>query len=267
MLLMMPTRPHPLPLFAIQRLAARAGDTALVLRAGTPSAKPAPGGMADILRRGGQASLGTTGGLTLTKSAAAFTAPRFATTNHAQRTRSRVDHYATVQRTTSADAIHECFYPAAGDHLRPGMTQQIGGRTFNHYWRISRQISDLIRQGEQEHLDDALRAYQLTYKCIEDAINALSGQRFGPANTPAAAERLAEVALASHLPPQLGTNPANWVQVLDRLLGESETRDVRGWHALTVDPPLTSGNMIVHRVSTTRTTQIGRVPSSQVVNY
>jgi hypothetical protein len=264
---MKPTRPEPLPLFAIQQLAARDDDTVLVLRAGVPHSLPAPGGMGDILRRGGQTVLGTTGGLTLIKSAAAFTAPTFITTNQAQRNGSRVDHYATVQRTTSSDAIHECFYPAAGDHLRPGMSQQISGHTYNHYWRISQRVSDLIRQGEQEHLDDALRAYQITYKCVEDAINALFGQRFGPANTPADAERLAEVALSRRLPPQLGTNPANWVQVLDRLLGQSKTRDSRSWHALSIDPPLTIGNMIVHPVSNTATTQIGRVPSSQVVNY
>jgi hypothetical protein len=255
-------------LFDIQQLTAQADDNVLILRAGSPSAQPAPGGMAGILQRGGQqTSLGITGGLTRTKSAAAFTAPRFLTTNSPQRTGTRVDHYATVQRTTSADATHECFYPAAGDHLRPGMTQQINGRTYNHYWRISRQISDLIRQGEQEHLDDALRAYQLTYKLVEDAINAMAGQRFGPASTPAAAEQLAVAALASRLPRQLGTNPATWVQVLDRLLGQSKTRDDRGWHALSIDPEQTIGNMIVHPVSTTATTQIGRVPSSQVVNY
>jgi hypothetical protein len=262
-----PTHPHELELSEIQRLATRTEAGVLVLRAGSPSSQPAPGGMADILRRGGQGSLGVTGGLTLTKNAAAFTAPRFVTTNQAQRTGYRVDHYATVQRTTSADATHECFYPAAGDHLRPGMSQQIGGRTYQHYWRISRQISDLIRDGEQEHLDDALRAYELTYRCVENAINALAGQRFGPASTPAAAEQLAAAALARSLPSQLGTDPSTWVRVLDRLLGQSRARDSQGWHALSIDPPLTIANRIVHPVSTTRTTQIGRVASSQVVNY
>jgi hypothetical protein len=259
--------PSPLPLADIQRLAAETRIAVMVLRAGTTSAKAAPGGMADILRRSAQTSLGTAGGLTLVKNAAAFTAPRFSTTNQPQRTGNRVDHYATVSRTSSSDATHESFYPAAGDHQRPGMTQQIGGRPYNHYWRISQQVSDLIRQGEQEHLDDALRAYQLTYKSVENAINALVGRRFGPASTPAAAERLAEAALAARLPTQLGTNPANWVQVLERLLAQTKTRDSKGWHALSIDPPLTVGNMIVHPVSATATTQIGRVPSSQVVNY
>ena len=252
---------------AIQQLAARARDGTSVLRAGAPMARPAPGGMADILRRGGHATLGTTGGLTLVKNAAAFTAPAFVTARQVQRTGNRVDHYATVQRTSSSYATHECFYPAAGDHLRPGMTQQIDGRTYEHFWRISQQISDLIRQGEQEHLDDAERAYELTYRLVENAINALVGQRFGPATTPAAADKMAEAALATRLPSQLGTNPATWPQVLQRLLDQTRTRDSNGWHALSTDPESTVGHMIVHPVSATATTRIGRVPSSQVVNY
>jgi len=260
---------RPLSLAAIQALAATSSRirSLVVARAGTPESRPAASGMADILRRGGQGSLGASGGLTLIKSAAAFTAPRFVTTNQVQRSGSSVEHYAVVQRTTSSDAAHESFYPAPGDHQRPGMTQVIGGRTYNHYWRISQQVSDLIRQGEEEHLADALRAYQITYKLVEDEINGLVGQRFGPARTPSDAERLAEAALARRLPMQLGTSPATWVQMLDRLLGQTKTRDTRGWHALSTDPPVTVKDMIVHPVSTTPTTQIGRVPSSQVVNY
>ncbi len=253
----------------IQLLAAgTAGDgNIIVLFAGSPVAKAPPNGLADILRRGGNSGLGVSGGLTLTKHAAAFTPPRFVTTRSLERVGSRVDHYAVVQRTTSADATHECYYPAAGDHLRPGMTQQIGGRTFNHYWRISGRISALIKQGEQEHLDDDARAYELTYKTIENAINALAGRRFGPATTPDAADRLAEAALAASLPPQLGVVPANWARVLDRLLSQTRARDTNGWHSLDIDPPRTIGNMIVHPVSSTPGTRIGRVPSNQVVNY
>src|SRR5262245_52658629 len=161
---------RPLSLAAIQALAATSSRirSLVVARAGTPESRAAASGMADILRRGGPGSLGPSGGLTLIKSAAAFTAPRFVTTNQVQRSGSSVEHYAVVQRTTSSDATHESFYPGSGDHQRPGMTQVIGGRTYNHYWRVSQQVSDLIRQGEQEHLADALRAYELTYKLVED---------------------------------------------------------------------------------------------------
>jgi len=46
-------------------------------------------------------------------------------------------HYAVIQQTSFTDATHECFYPAAGDHQRPGMSQQVEGRTYDHYWRIT----------------------------------------------------------------------------------------------------------------------------------
>lgn len=172
-----------------------------------------------------------------------------------------------VQPATSGDATHDSFYPTAGEHLRPGMIQQIGGRTYRHYWLVSNPIADLLRRGEQEHLDDAARAYELTYKRIENEINALVGQRFGPASTPADADRLAQGALARSLPPQLGTDPANWVRVLDRLLAQTRVRDTNGWHALSIDPPRTVGPKILHPVTTTATTRIGPVSSSQVVNY
>jgi hypothetical protein len=176
-------------------------------------------------------------------------------------------HYAEVQLTTAADATHDSYYPGPGDHEQPGRTHTEGGRTFQHYWRISRQISGLIRRGEQEHLDDALRAYDLTYKRIADEINGMAGQRFGPAQTPGEADQLAEAELAHRLPSQLGTKPANWVRMLDTLLDATQVRDRNGWHALDIGPPRTVGNRVIHPVQTTSTTNIDQVPSSQVVNY
>jgi hypothetical protein len=241
-------------------------DGGQILRAGTPLASHPPNGLADIMQRGGQASLGVSGGLTLTKSVAAFTAPAFVTATRHQRSGNQVEHYAMVQATQSMDATHESCYPTAGHHLRPLMLQKIGRRTFNHYWDVSASISALIRDGEQEHLDDARRAYEITYKRVEDAINALAGQQFGPASTPAAATALAEQALARSLPPQLGTNPATWASTLDRLLKQTNMRDTNGWHTLDIGPPQTRGNMILHPVTPTSRTRIGQVPSSQVVN-
>lgn len=266
----MPTLPpQPLPLSVLMQVACRASSEPglTILFAGTPTAKSAPGGMGDIIQRSGQSSLGVSGGLTLIKSAAAFTAPSFVTRNDHRRIGNRVEHYACVERTSAQDATHESYYPAPGDHLRPGMTQQIGGRTYNHHWRISPQVSQLIRQGEQEHLDDASRAYELTYKRIENEINALAGQRFGPASTPGQAALLAEQSLSARLPRELGTDPAQWVRVLDRLLTLSRTRDANGWHGLAIDPPVTDGTRIIHPVSTAPATRIGSVPSNQVVNF
>jgi len=114
-------------------------------------------------------------------------------------------------------------------------------------------------------LDDAQKAFELTYGRIAKEINSLAGKRFGPASTPSGASALALAALESRLPKQLGTDPANWVAVLDRLLGLSKTRDTSGWHALRTDPPQTVDGMILHPVSTTGSTQVGTVSSSKVV--
>lgn len=260
-------RMQVVPLGVIQRLSAQAVASSIAVFAGTARAEPAPNGMGTIVSRSGSARLGATGGLTLIKNAAAFTAPSFVTQNSAVRQGSTVQHFAQVQRTSSADATHESFYPGPGDHIRPGMTQRIGNQTFTHYWRISPQVSELIRQGEEEHLADALRAYQLTYKLIADTINAMVGRSFGPARTPAEAQTLAEAELTRRLPTQLGTDPRNWVRVLDRLLGQSQERDRSGWHTISTDPPLTVGDRIIHPVAMMSSARIGQAPSSQVVNY
>jgi hypothetical protein len=253
----------------IQRLAAQAAASTkgIPAFAGTASAQPAPNGLGTIISRSGSATLGSTGGLTLIKNAAAFTTPSFAAQNSVVRQGSAVHHYAQVQRTTSGDATHECYYPGPGDHVRPGMTQQIGRQLYTHYWRISQQVSELIRRGEEEHLADAQRAYELTYKLIADTINSMVGQRFGPARSPAEAQKLAEAELAKKLPKQLGTDPRNWVAVLNRLLGQTQERDRRGWHTISNDPPQTIGNRIIHPVVMTASARIGQVPSSQVVGY
>jgi len=261
--------PRALPLSDIQtiaRLATKSNDC-LLLFAGTTAPASPPTGMSEILRRGGLGQLGTSGGITLIKSSAAFTIPRFITVNTNNRTGNTVEHFATVQNTVAEDVVHESFYPAPGDHLRPGMTLRDGNRTLQYYWRVSREMSDLIRKGEQEHLDDARRAFELTYKLISNAINSLAGKPFGPAATPYAAQQLAEAALAQIVPSQLGVRPATWAQVLDQLLLQTKTRDTEQWHGLSTGPPVTEGDKVLLPVMTIRTTKVGVVPSNQVVNY
>jgi hypothetical protein len=265
----MKARIHVTSLGALQRLVARAlaDQVDIAVFAGTATLRPAPSGLGTIVSQGNPGTLGATGGLTLIKSAAAFTIPSFTAHNSAVRQGNTVQHYAQVNLTTSRDATHECYYPGPGDHVRPGMTHQEGNQTYTHYWRISQQVSDLIRQGEEEHLADAQRAYELTYKLISDTINAMVGQRFGPARSPSEADKLAEAELAKRLPRQLGTDPRNWVAVLGRLLNQTEERDRKGWHAISYEPPQTIGNRVIYPVVTTETTSIGKIPSRQVVAY
>jgi hypothetical protein len=256
-----------LPMHQIGLMAAAADEdpSLLALRAGTPKVLNAPSGVADIMRKGSGGKK-LTPGLTLIKNAAAFRTPSFTTTNTHERDGHVVRHYATVQRTDAQDVEHESYYAAAGDHLQAGRVEVVSGRRYQYYWRITEKISDLIRTGEQEHLDDARRAFELTYKRIADEINALVGQRFGPADTPGKASQLAEAALAAKLPKELGTNPANWTRILDRLLDQSKSRDTNGWHYMETRDVITETDRIVEMVVPSTFAQIG-VASSKVVNF
>ncbi|MGE0755526.1 MAG: hypothetical protein AB7F89_03905 [Pirellulaceae bacterium] len=244
-------------------IADRARDTAgvIICRAGTPEAKAAPGGVQEILTLSRQTSVGATLGLTRTKSAAAFQAPTIQTTTSHQRVGPRVLHYASLLPTTSEDAVHESFYPAPGLHAKPAQR----GRPSNEFWEITEELSATIRQGEEEHLADARRAYELTYLCIANTINGLAGKAFGPADTPHAAVEMAIAELGRRLPSGLGTNPADWVAALDRLLHMTETRDRNLWHAIETDAIRQEGGRVIERLRPNTFFRVGQVPSSEIV--
>jgi hypothetical protein len=260
-----PNAPRALPLSDIEVLARRVRNSPgrLAVFAGTPASVAAPQGMSEILRRSHRMDLGTTGGLTLIQNSAAFTPPRLEIT-----TRQEAKGYvAVVQRTQTEDVVHESFYPAAGDHIRPGMKVQDGNRTIQYYWRVSGEMSELIRKGEQEHLDDAHRAFELTYLLVAQTINSVAGKPFGPASSADAAQQSAKTALEKILPRQLGVDPTGWADVLDRLLLQTASRDTLRWHSVVGGPPVTEGDKVILPIIVTDTTKIGRIRSSQVVNY
>jgi hypothetical protein len=250
----------------IALLAERAAQdpSLFVFCAGSPTPLSPPGGLAEILLKG-KAGNKMIPGVTPIKNAAAFRAPAFATTNTHEVDGFKRLHYAVVQRTQAEDVVHESYYAAPGDHLQPGKVEMVEGRRYARYWRITQDMSEMIRRGEQEHLDDAKRAFELTYKKIADEINALTDQKFGPADNPQGADQLALAALAARLPPQLGTNPANWVRVLDRLLGQSVARDTKGWHYMEIGEVLTERDKILDVVKPSTFANIG-VACSKVVN-
>ena len=240
-----------------------------VATAGSPKALAAPGGAVDIAKK--DPAFGT-GGVTLIKNAAAFTAPSFLTRNvPVAKGTYLTEHFAEVQATTAQDADHECYYPAPGDHKDPEPGgQPRSGKKFIYILRISEGISALVKAGEQEHLNDAQRSYKITYKLIADKINSLVGKRFGPATSPADAEKLAETELKKKLPAKLGTNPANWVKMLQTLLDlAAKFRDdpERGWHRLASLRQKEGNKYIKELKEIPGKTKIGKVPSEQVVNY
>jgi hypothetical protein len=250
----------------IQRLAAEAlqqsGRRAFF--AGTSKPLDAPGGVGKILVLSASKDAG---GITLTENAAAYTTPVLETRPSHEKVGLNFVHYATVVKVKAEDVVHESYYPAPGDHLRPGLSYQQKGQTIDRYLRITDEISELMRQGEEEHLADAKLAFDLTYGLIADKINSMVGRRFGPAPNPTAADQLAQTELNRMLPVQLGVTPANWVKVLDRLLKMTIKRDNEGWHTLSPRYPTVEGNREISELQKTSTTRIGTVPSSDVVKY
>jgi hypothetical protein len=144
---------------------------------------------------------------------------------------------------------------------------------YQYFTHVGKSISELVRDGEQEHVDDAQRAYELGYGRIAKEINALSGHRFGPASTPQQADQMALDALDTSLPAALSTKQpgfrAAWVRTMDALLKQTTTRDNNGWHTMTEtggrrEPKRRRYVLDLVKDSSTR---INSVPPDQVVNY
>ncbi|OUL36589.1 hypothetical protein BV372_06385 [Nostoc sp. T09] len=235
--------------------------------AGITQPKAPPAGMSFISQQSSQSSLGTVLGWTGIPNAPAYTAPRLdVKESHVRKPNNTVMHYAEILPTTSKDAVIESYYPAPGDHARGTYTDK--GKTYISIWRISKVISKLVQDGEQEHVDDAQRAYDITYKLIADQINLLAakGEKFGPATTPDKARQMAEAELFKLLPAPLQTGYGGWVAMLDFLLKMTNARDVKGWHTLDSSAS-TQGNKTIYTIVKTGTTQITTVPSDKLVNY
>jgi hypothetical protein len=243
----------------------------LDLQAGVTAAQAPPGGMDAIQANEASSALGAAAGWTGIKMAGAFVTPNF-TTTWIRPAKPGEDHFVTVDPpVASPDAVHESYFPAPGDHqwgthTAPGKN----GKTYAAWHRVGTPISGLIQSGEQEHLDDARRAYDLTYGLITAAITGMAGQKFGPAKTPSAAEQLATDAFDAKLPAALSVKQpgyrGSWLAMLETLLRQSKLRDLRQWHDIEHGKPLTEGDRYVYPLQSTGTTKVG-VPSDQVVNY
>jgi hypothetical protein len=201
-------------------------------RAGSPAALAPPTGVRTIQDRLQAPGLGIAAGLTLIQHSGAFTAPAWLPDARPQRTDAGTQWQPSVAPAQATDVSHDSFFPAAGDHDRFAGTsniQQIDGRTWRHVLRITADQSDQVRRGEQEHLNDAALAFQLTYQRIAAAITEVASLALPP--RPSRDEAIAALVAALALRvPGLGTDPAAWPGILDRLLSASSTRDTLGLH-------------------------------------
>jgi hypothetical protein len=227
--------PHAASLPDIARAAIAAPLGTLVARAGVPSPHEAPDGYRSIAAQRPRGSLGSSLGLTLVKGSAAFTPPQWLPDAKPKRGPGGTVWQPSVASTTATDVEHESMYPSAGDHDRfADAFQVIDGRKWHHVLRITEDQSDKIKRGEQEHLDDAALAFRLTYGHLADAINEIAQLDLPAAPSRAAALTSLVDALAARVPAVLGTDPAKWPDILDRLLDATVDRDTNHWHDVTV---------------------------------
>jgi hypothetical protein len=259
-------KPEPSSVAQIENLAgsASSGKTVAVSLAGKPVAKGPEGGMAEILSKSSGGTIGVAGGLTIAYDD--FKEPKLKVDVESKGEGEKEQFFAKIQSTSTKDAVHDSYYPGPGLHKRPGMTQTVGDKTFQYYWKIKPKIAQLIKKGEQEHLNDHKRAFELTYGRVTKTINKLADKKIGPAKTAAAAKKKALARLAKALPAKLGVSPEKWHKTLIRLLKATEHRDRKQWHALDSEGPMkTVDTKRITVVGKARTTKIGKVLPKKVV--
>lgn len=250
----------------LQHAAGNRAVAALVARAGVPAPQAPPDGLERVHAQSAGAA-----GYTGVKNAAAFVNVDLTTSIDQTASKPGASYVTVDAPQDSPDAVHDAMYLLPGDHRRGTKTYKDRGREYTPYTRVTAAISELIRAGEQEHLDDARRAYDLSYGLVLSTLKGMAGRRFGPATTPKAAEDLARDEFETHMPATMSTRRpgyrAAWITVLETLLKQTKTRDTSHWHDLTDGTMVTEGSKWVYPLEKTGPTKIGSVGSDQVVNY
>ena len=163
---------------------------------------------------------------------------------------------ATVVKTANADdgnnfsrylgaGIHSTGLMRVGTALGPYAAGQDNREI---YAEASGAIATVNRAAEQEHVDDFLRAYQISLRMAEDAIDAavLNGPFAGHPTAPAA-QAAAETFMNNHINAAAivaGSAPfvitANLDQLFQDKMALSMQRDGNGWHTFRPDMTATS---------------------------
>ena len=225
--------------------------------AGTAALLAAPTGMKRLKgKRREKNQRGLILGLTIRKSANAYTAPRFDLDVKGKKVGTKAEWTATVRKTEAKDIALDCFYCGAGVH-------ELDGKS---YW-IPSAIAQKVKLGEEEHLADTKLAFDLTYGLIAKSVNSLVGKSFGPAEKRDVVEKQAKDALAALLPPVLGTFEGDWFKVLEKMLAMTDKRDTQLWHAFEEKKVEKRNGKYVTRIGPGTFAQVGQTSSAQLVTY
>lgn len=250
---------------ALQRsVGNRAATAFFVQRAGAPRQMDEPDGLAEINMQPPPrySILGPAG---RTQALDDFQAPRLEISIAAAGPRGG-GFVARAQPTSSRDSVHRSWYPGPGRHRQGAVLR--GGQRRESFYFIPPAQSVLIRRGEQEHLNDHLRAYQLSYERLATVINSVARREFSGASEQAA--RAAVLADFRRRLTRLGMqafhDPASWHDNLIALLRLSSARDNNGWHTLQPGRPRVVRGVDVTPLVPGPDFRIGR-SSASVVSY
>jgi hypothetical protein len=214
---------------AVQRLVATSQATiaAAAARPGaalvdTPVAKPAPNGAAEIKKIESRA-----GGVTSMDPGQIPSLDLEAPARGGDGT-----YTAKVKPTTATPPAIESYYPAQGLHDL-ATTNAAGCREL--LW-VTDDMSALIKQGEQEHIDDYLWAYRLSYQAAAAAVAQAAAGAGGTGPTAGEAQDSARAQVRDALPSKLRPPDTDfqiqWMRTFGKLCGATYERDNLGWHSL-----------------------------------
>jgi hypothetical protein len=141
------------------------------------------------------------------------------------------EHVAKVKSTTVPALTSSAVAAPAGSHALGKQDFDVDGKT--EKFAITLVITEAIHQevvrGEQEHLDDYQRAYDLSFKKAGEVVNAEAGKEHTASSKDDAVDAARDAVIAK-LPSHL-KDPDTWMSVLESLAGMSETgRDEQGTH-------------------------------------
>jgi hypothetical protein len=146
---------------------------------------------------------------------------------------------AKIATTTSSDATASAIATPAGTYALAGVdlvdvTDDNTGKTTKVAMKkqivVDAAAAAQIKAAEQEHLDDITRAYTITTKAAEAAVNTQAASSF---NDPKKSDAIAAAkkAVADALDPKLTANPATWIAMLTKTSNLTKSgRDDSKWH-------------------------------------
>ena len=136
------------------------------------------------------------------------------------------------------------------------------------FLKVSEEISERIRAGEQEHADDIKHARDISLKEAEAVLDKhVIGTTFPAAATKQEAEqRVLDRITANLTHPGLGNDQSKWGEIYRMLYSKTEERDRKGWHKFSQAYREEANGEVTYTVVDVRT-KIGETPSAKLIAY